>query len=137
MSSSEVVLTGTVISEVSATDFSGERAMTRFRLRVPNRRFDRTQGRMVEGAASTYTVVCWRSLAVNVGAAVRSGDAVIVAGRLRVRDWTSSDGRTGTVAEVNARTIGHDLNGGFPGTRERVSSILVESAGTEAGCPAA
>jgi single-strand DNA-binding protein len=42
---------------------------------------------------------------------VSKGDRVTVSGDLRIRDWDNGE-RTGTSVEVEATSIGHDLNYG-------------------------
>ncbi|MCI0155313.1 single-stranded DNA-binding protein [Leifsonia shinshuensis] len=54
-----------------------------------------------------YTVTATHRLAVSVAACVARGDPVVVAGRLRVRDWAGEP--EGVTAEIDADAIGHDL----------------------------
>jgi single-strand DNA-binding protein len=58
-----------------------------------------------------YTVVALRELGVNASDSIHKGDRVIVSGSLKIRDWDNGE-RTGTTVELNADTIGHDLNWG-------------------------
>ena len=39
---------------------------------------------------------------------VRRGEHVVVAGRLRIRDWHNAD-KNGTAIEIEADSVGHDL----------------------------
>jgi single-strand DNA-binding protein len=103
-----VTLVGNIASEVRATTSREGTAIASFRLASTTRRFERGRG---WGDVDTLfvTVVCWRQLAENVAASCAKGDPVVVTGRLRVRQWTADDGRTGTAVELEAQTAGHDL----------------------------
>ncbi|MEY4741472.1 MAG: hypothetical protein RL672_222, partial [Actinomycetota bacterium] len=57
------------------------------------------------------TVTSFRQLAINASGSVSKGDRVLVAGKLRVRDWENGE-RSGTAVEVEAESIGHDLSWG-------------------------
>ena len=74
----------------------------------------------VDGQTNWYTVQCYRKLAENIGPSLRKGQHVIVTGKLRLRQWTSDDGRQGTACEIDAESLGHDL---FWGTTNFVRSI--------------
>ena len=67
-----------------------------------------------DGQAPTtfYQVTCWRQLAENTAQSLRRGDPVIVRGMLRGREWSSGE-RSGTSLEINADSVGHDLNRGI------------------------
>jgi single-strand DNA-binding protein len=56
-------------------------------------------------------VTAFRQLALNIAACVAKGDRIVVSGRLSVRDWESGD-RSGTVVEIDADAVGHDLTWG-------------------------
>jgi hypothetical protein len=48
---------------------------------------------------------------VNSSTSVSKGDRILVAGKLRVRDWDNGE-RAGTSVEIEAESIGHDLSWG-------------------------
>lgn len=56
-------------------------------------------------------MTAFRTLAINAAASIGKGDRVIVAGRIRIREWSSGE-RSGTSIEVDAEVIGHDLGWG-------------------------
>lgn len=85
--------------------------ITSFRLASGQRRFDRDLKKWVDAETNWYTVTAFRQLAVNLVASVALGQRVLVTGRLRVRSWESGD-KTGTTVELEADSIGHDLNWG-------------------------
>lgn len=84
---------------------------TSFRIASTTRYLDRTRGEWVDGRTIWFTVKAWRSMAQNVVASLRKGDAVVVTGRLAVDEWTSPEGpRTNLVIEASA--LGPDLTRG-------------------------
>ncbi|MGV8970486.1 MAG: single-stranded DNA-binding protein [Microbacteriaceae bacterium] len=82
--------------------------ITSFRLASHQRRFDRTHDKWVDGDTNWYTVTSFRALAINTAGSIAKGDRVIVAGRIRIREWENGE-RTGTTIDVEADTVGHDL----------------------------
>ena len=85
--------------------------ITSFRLASSQRRFDRTQNKWIDGETNWFTVTGFRQLAINASGSLSKGDRVLVAGKLRVRDWDNGE-RAGTSVEVEADSIGHDLSWG-------------------------
>lgn len=85
--------------------------ITSFRLASSYRRFDKTQGKWVDGETNWYTITAFKQLAINAAGSVSKGDRIYVHGILRVRDWDTGE-RAGTSVEVEADIIGHDLNWG-------------------------
>jgi single-strand DNA-binding protein len=82
--------------------------ITSFRLASSNRRFDRAKMEWVDGETNWFTIISYRTLAVNTAMSVSKGDRIIVSGELLIRDWDNGT-TTGTSIEVSASTIGHDL----------------------------
>jgi single-strand DNA-binding protein len=91
-----------------------------FRLASNQRRFDRLTNKWVDGETNWYSVTAFRQLADNVMTSLTKGDRVVVTGRLRLRNWQNGD-RSGTNAEVEADSVGHDLTFGS----SRLTRILV------------
>ena len=85
--------------------------ITSFRLASSERRFDRTENKWIDGETNWYTITSFNQLAINVAGSVSKGDRVMVSGNLRIRDWDNGE-RAGTSVEVEADTLGHDLNWG-------------------------
>ena len=83
-------------------------AITSFRLASSERRFDRAQNKWIDGETNWYTVTSFKQLAINASASLSKGDRVTVHGILNVRDWDTGD-RAGTMVEIEAEAIGHDL----------------------------
>jgi single-strand DNA-binding protein len=76
-----------------------------------HRKFDRTLNKWVDGDTNWYTVTAFKQLAINIAGAVAKGERIIVTGKLRVRDWDNGE-RAGTSVEIEATSVGHDLNWG-------------------------
>jgi len=55
-----------------------------------------------------FTITGFHELAINTASSVSKGDRVVVSGVLKIRDWDNGE-RSGTSAEVEAVSIGHDL----------------------------
>ncbi len=56
-----------------------------------------------------FTITAFKVLAINAATSLGKGDRIVVSGELRLRDWDNGETQ-GTSAEIEARTIGHDLN---------------------------
>lgn len=82
--------------------------ITSFRLAVSQRRLDKTTGEWVEAATNWYSVSAFRGLGEHALSSIKKGDRIFVRGRLRIRDWTAGE-KSGTSAEVEAESLGHDL----------------------------
>ena len=85
--------------------------ITSFRLASSQRRFDRSQNKWLDGETNWYTITAFRQLAINASTSISKGDRILVAGKLRVRDWDNGE-RAGTSVEIEAESIGHDLSWG-------------------------
>ena len=66
-------------------------------------------GRWEDGETLWYTVKAWRQLATNLADSVRTGDPILVTGRLTAESWTREDGTVATRHVVVAVSVGHDL----------------------------
>lgn len=109
MNECTVSLAGCAITEVSRHTTANGRTLARFRMVVPERRFDRATDRYIDRDPSYFTVIAWGHIAENVLAGISRGDSIVVAGQLRVREWRTADGVARTTTEVTANSIGIDL----------------------------
>jgi single-strand DNA-binding protein len=105
-------LVGNVASDVRTTTSQAGVPISSFRVASTTRRYDRGRGGWADVDTLYVTVVCWRSLAEHVASSLSKGDPVVVHGRVRMRQWTGDDGRSGTAVELEASTAGHDLSRG-------------------------
>ena len=85
--------------------------ITSFRLASSQSRYDRASNSWIDAGTNWFTVSTFRRLALGVATSIRKGDRVVVTGRLRIREWTSTE-KSGTTIEVDAEALGHDLNWG-------------------------
>jgi single-strand DNA-binding protein len=87
---------------------SGKSAGAKFRVVSTERRFDRASEAWNDAAPVYITVTCWRQLAESVLVSLRTGDPVLVHGKV-VRCRFERDGRAEERLEVVADAIGPDL----------------------------
>ena len=85
--------------------------ITSFRLAAAHRRFDRKENKWVDGETNWFTITAFRQLAINAAGSISKGERVLIAGKLRVRDWDNGE-RAGTSVEVEADALGHDITWG-------------------------
>ncbi|MFD9071548.1 single-stranded DNA-binding protein [Streptomyces lasiicapitis] len=121
----------TVVGNVATTPVFRELPsgpVTRFRIAVTARYFDRTQNAWADGHTNFFTVCAWRQLGVNAQGSLAVGEPVIVQGRLRVRD-EERGGQHWRSVDIDAYAIGHDLARGtsaFRRTGRTMDSSLKE-----------
>lgn len=134
MNEMQVALCGYVASVPKLGQTKAGRFVTNMRVGVTPRRLDRVTGQWSDGDTSYMTVTCWRGLANNVAACLRKGDPVVVKGRMRIREYEDKEGKSRTVVEVDASTIGHDLTRGVAHfVRTRRSPGDAPAAGEQPG----
>jgi single-strand DNA-binding protein len=114
----QVSVVGYVASEPSYAKV-GRNGIPKLTMRVAwtTRRWDAATSRWVDANTSFVWVTCWRRLADNLATCLRKGDPVVLRGRLDVRSFIGRDGQRRTSVEVDANTLGHDLNRGVAGFR--------------------
>ena len=138
MMSNNVTIRGFVGTEIKCSVTGSGLPIAKFRLGSSDRYFDKKVNAWVDGDTSWYSVSMFRSLATNAGVSLQKGDRIIVTGKLRVRAWINDDGKSGTTAEIDADSAGHDLLFGTASFR-RSSADRPEAAvqpGGEDGFPA-
>ncbi|OLE29436.1 MAG: hypothetical protein AUG44_04220 [Actinobacteria bacterium 13_1_20CM_3_71_11] len=108
-----VTVVGNVLTapEWRRTSVTGAFVVT-FKIASTSRRFDKERGQWVDGDTLRVRVACWRRLGENVSVSVQLGDPLIVYGRLYSRDWLDDQGNKRTTYELDALSVGHDLNRG-------------------------
>ncbi|RKT10933.1 single-strand DNA-binding protein [Streptomyces sp. 1114.5] len=111
MSETHVTVVGNVATEVTYGETSGGVPMASFRVGCTERRYDRQRECWVDGETQFVAVTAWRALAVNLISSLNKGDPVLVSGRLRVREWKEGEVKRSR-AEIDARSVGHDLTRG-------------------------
>jgi single-strand DNA-binding protein len=114
----QISVVGYVASEPNYAQV-GRNRIPKLTMRVAwtTRRRDAATGQWVDANTSFVWVTCWRRLADNLATCLRKGDPVVLRGRLDVRSFVGRDGQRRTSVEVDANTLGHDLNRGVAGFR--------------------
>ena len=116
-----ITLRGFVATEVRTNTADSGLAIAGFRMCTTERRFDRESGLWLDGHTNWYSVSMFRQLATNAGVSIHKGDRVIVTGRLRVRQWATDGGRSGTSVDIDADAVGHDLMWGTANFRRSIA----------------
>lgn len=109
--SDHITLVGNIVGDPEERATRTGEAIAAFRLAVSERRFDRERGQWVDGHTNYYAVSVFGELGRNALASLRKGERVIVAGRLRLREW-ETEAKRGVSADVTADAVGHDLRWG-------------------------
>jgi single-strand DNA-binding protein len=112
MSDPTITAVGNVATDIKHRLTRSGLSVANFRLACHRRRYDAASRRWTDDTPSFYTVVCWKGLAENVQHTLAKGDPVVVFGRLRLNQWHDERGLLRDVAEIDATSIGHDLNRG-------------------------
>jgi single-strand DNA-binding protein len=125
-----ITLTGLVATEPKHILTSEGLAITNFRLASTQRKFDKANGKWVDGETNWYTITAFRQLALNVSASVKRGERVIVSGRLKVRSWDNGE-RSGMNVDVEVDAVGHDLSWGTSAYSRNMSASSAPESPTD------
>lgn len=106
-----LTIVGKVATDPIRSQTAGGIPVTNFRLASTHRRFDNATQTWVDAGTNWYSVAAFRQLGEHAKASLRTGDSVIVTGRLRIRNWEAG-GKHGTSVDIDADAIGHDLRWG-------------------------
>lgn len=115
---------GFVASEVELKMTESGIPMAHFRLGATERKFDKVSNEWVDGETNWFSVSAFRALAQNIAASVNKGERILVVGRLKLRQWTSKEGKRGTTAQIDADSVGHDLMWGTAKYQRLVSTTI-------------
>lgn len=108
----QVSLTGYVATQPVERRFDSGANNVKMRVAWTERRRDRVTGEWMDGNTSYVSVYCWRRLATNVAVSLRTGDRVVVKGKLLVRTYEDKEGNRRSAVDVEATSIGHDMTFG-------------------------
>jgi single-strand DNA-binding protein len=112
LNEAQISLTGYVATQPLVRTVKTGVTTVSMRVAWTPRRRDRVTGEWADGNTSYVTVNCWRKLASNVAICVRKGDPVAIQGRVTVRPYTDKEDRPRIAVEIEASSVGHDLNQG-------------------------
>lgn len=107
-----VTLAGYVATEPRYRTIDDKTPIVSMRVAWTSRFIDRDTGEWRDGKTSFANVNCWRKLANNVASSLRKGQAIMLTGRLQVRDYDDKEGMRRIAVDIDADTIGHDLSRG-------------------------
>ena len=107
-----VTLAGYVATEPNYRTINDTTPIVSMRVAWTSRFLDRETGEWRDGKTSFANVNCWRKLANNVAPSLRKGQAIVLTGRLQVRDYDDREGRRRISVDIDADAIGHDLSRG-------------------------
>jgi single-strand DNA-binding protein len=103
-----ISITGFVATEPKISITTNNLKITSFRMASVGRKFNRETSRWEDSPPNWYSVHAFRQLGDHVAQSIVKGDRVLVRGRLKIRDWDNGE-RSGTTADIEAESIGHDL----------------------------
>ena len=106
-----ITVIGNAVTDVSLRVTSTGASVASFRIASNSRRFDKSTNSWIDQEPSYLSITAWSQLAENVALSVHKGQALVVTGKLKVRQWQDAD-KSGTNVEIDAIAIGHDLNRG-------------------------
>ncbi len=112
LNEAQVSLTGYVATQPLVRTVKTGVTTVSMRVAWTPRRRDRVTGEWADGNTSYVTVICWRRLASHVAICVRKGDPVVIQGRLTIRSYIDKEDRQRIAVEIEASSVGHDLNHG-------------------------
>jgi single-strand DNA-binding protein len=102
---------GNAVTDVSLRTTTTGVSVASFRIASNPRRFDKATNSWIEQETNFLTITAWSQLAENVALSVHKGQSLVVSGKLKVRQWQDGE-KNGTSVEIDAASIGHDLNRG-------------------------
>lgn len=109
-----ITLRGFLVADPTLRQKTAESTpLTEMRIGSAPRRLNRETGEWFDGPMSFYRVKCWRRLAVNAASSLRKGDMVVIRGKFYMVRWTDSEQKPRSMLEIEADSIGHDLNFGW------------------------
>lgn len=121
-----LTIVGRVATDPTQAQIGGGVSVTNFRLASTHRRFDAPTQSWVDVGTNWFSVAAFRQLGENAKASLRTGDSVIVTGKLKIRDW-ESNGKHGTSVDIEAEAIGHDLRWGTTAYRPQARNTTPDT----------
>ncbi len=108
MSLPAIVASGNLVLDANyQTTKSG---VSRCQVRIACNDRKQVDGQWVDGEATFLDVILWRNLAESA-ADLKKGQAVVVSGKLQVRNYEGKDGSTKTAVEIVATDIALSIKG--------------------------
>ncbi|WP_051111867.1 single-stranded DNA-binding protein [Sciscionella marina] len=108
MNQTVLTVVGNVATEPVLRKTAEQIPVANFRLASTERRFDKELGQWVDGDTLFIAVTCWRKLAERVGETLRTGDPVLVTGKIVTKSF-EHEGNMRTVTEMTGYAIGPNI----------------------------
>ena len=108
---------------------AGGSVVTDFRIASTPRKVDKATGEWSDAETIWFGVTCWRQLAENVAASLKTGDRVVVSGTLQAHTWKNEQGEERSSLEISARAVGFDLARGKAVQERSVPLAVTTDAG--------
>lgn len=107
-----VTIRGFACSPIEVRNTQGGFVVGNFRMGSTHRKQLAGSNEWVDGDTSWFRVNVFRALASNAVTSIHKGDRIIVVGKLNVVSFPRKDGSIGTSVEIDAESIGPDLQFG-------------------------
>lgn len=107
-----VSIRGFVSSEFEMRNTTTGLVIGNFRIGSTERRQDPITKLWVDGRTNWYRINVFRSLAQNAVSSIHKGDRIMVMGKLNIKSFLRKDGTHGTSVEIDAESVGPDLQFG-------------------------
>lgn len=117
-----ISLRGFVSSEIEMSTTETGLVIGKFRMGSNMRRLDPITNQWVDGETNWFRVTAFRALASNAMISIHKGDRILVVGKLRVTSYLRKDGTPGTGVEIDADSIGPDLQFGVAHYNRMISA---------------
>ena len=105
---STITIAGNLTATPELRNVNGGRSVVSFSVAENRRWADKTTGATQE-AVTYLDVTAWGPMATHVAASLRTGDRVLVTGRLEQRSWEGTDGQRHTKHELVATEVAASL----------------------------
>ena len=117
---------GRLGTDVELKELTGGQLVASFRVASTPRRVK--DGAWTDGATTWHTVKAWNRLARHAAASLRSGDPVVVHGRLVAEEWTTPANEVMSRYVVVASSLGHDLSHGTSTFTRASAAVTAQSS---------
>lgn len=107
-----ISLRGFVSSDITMSTTENGLVLAKFRMGSNTRQQDPVTNQWVDGKTNWFQVTAFRTLATNAMISIHKGNRIVVMGKLNVTSFLRKDGTPGTGVEIEADSIGLDLNFG-------------------------
>ncbi|MET4004808.1 MULTISPECIES: single-stranded DNA-binding protein [Arthrobacter] len=128
-----ISLRGFVSSEIVMNTTDSGLVIGKFRMGSNMRRLDPITNKWVDGPTNWFRVNVFKALASNTMVSIHKGDRILIVGKLKVTSYLRKDGSHATGVEIDADSIGPDLQFGTANYRRKTSARLAGPGDGEIG----